>query len=514
MKKRHILAALILCAVLTLTFALSSCLKKKTTPVEYIADAITATLEAKTDSAFLSVLESAEKKGSVALVYRNTDDLAAFGIPIDNFSITGYMGEKYSAGMLNMTVGGKTVDFRLWSANDKLAVSSSLAGSAVYGVDFTNAKEKYLQSVFADPESEYSLTELFGEEGNYFDTVKSTSEIGKKLIEIFEKYEEHIIVLLNDHAHTSLDSEEGGKVVSLELNNESFKKIIKALYDKAKEDSELRAALSDLAEMYAGMPDITDDEDLIWIPEKEYSIEYDSNKIMEEYDNFFASEDQLERFFEKLDEITFSFKLVIHTDKKDLIKRAELSCGTASADGSDEAIWIFSADLSDENKSVFTVKQTGEDAAPVLSSGITLIYEITENTDKEFRSNFSVKTGGMTLDILDVEYDKASGEYKLSSAVATTLAVMSGSVSSAGEVSVSGIFKADKSSVVVTVTSLQAGAMKAASDITLTILAKDAVPDYPANVIDIFALDEKTIDQLITKIEAGIGEFELEDIFE
>lgn len=62
MKKRHILAALILCAVLTLTFALSSCLKKKTTPVEYIADAITATLEAKTDSAFLSVLESAEKK--------------------------------------------------------------------------------------------------------------------------------------------------------------------------------------------------------------------------------------------------------------------------------------------------------------------------------------------------------------------------------------------------------------------------------------------------------------------
>ena len=160
------------------------------------------------------------------------------------------------------------------------------------------------------------------------------------------------------------------------------------------------------------------------------------------------------------------------------------------------------------------MKQTGEDAAPVLSSGITLIYEITENTDKEFRSNFSVKTGGMTLDILDVEYDKASGEYKLSSAVATTLAVMSGSVSSAGEVSVSGIFKADKSSVVVTVTSLQAGAMKAASDITLTILAKDAVPDYPANVIDIFALDEKTIDQLITKIEAGIGEFELEYIFE
>ena len=56
--------------------------------------------------------------------------------------------------------------------------------------------------------------------------------------------------------------------------------------------------------------------------------------------------------------------------------------------------------------------------------------------------------------------------------------------------------------------------MKAASDITLTILAKDAVPDYPANVIDIFALDEKTIDQLITKIEAGIGEFELEYIFE
>lgn len=495
-KKRRVLTAVILCAALTLLLlSLSSCfLKKKPTATEYLFDAMSDTLEKRTGSPFPAF----DKSGSAALTFRATPTLSGIGFPIDNFSVKQYYGKDSGMTEANLTVGGKTTDLRLWTSEKRLALSSSLLGTSAYSVDLTTLKDAYLDSIFSDPESPYSMVELFGEDGKYFESVKSAQALSEELTELLRKYEKLIQSILHEKAETSLTSEKGGKVVSLVIQNRSLKEIVRELYAEAKKDDELRSMLVKILERSRLAAETGSAEDI--------------TEILRKYDEFFASEEGLNKLLEQLDQLPFRFSVTAHTDKKNLIRSAEISIGTSSPSGSDMAAVILSADLTEENRAVFTLRMEGEDVPPMMESGFSIVLETSEQQADTETTTLCFSMSGVTMEIMRLDYNRSTGDYTLVLRLGKLSEIGGGSLG-IDDLSIGGVCKTDKSSFSLTVTSFKAGETEGKLDITLTILAKDKMPSLPSDSVEFFKMNEEELTNLIEKIKVSVQQSGLLDLF-
>ena len=483
--KKRIIISLFLCVVLAVTcFAFSSCQKKKTTPTEYFFDAIEATFEKSNNGAFADLINKAMNGGSLELAFNNTNDLEDLGFPIDSISFKEYLkGKDYASVDMSLGMNGNVANIKTFATLDKVAISSSSFGDKIYEINFD--KEKYLNSVFADSDCRYSLAPLFGENGEIFERMESSAEFSKELTKILEKYGDILVDLIDEKATVTLSEEEDGKVVTIEINNDSLKAILKEVYSSVKKDSELRnfvVQFLKLVELSNGSAD------------GESSASLFGGFTIEDYDEALADEEGFQDLLDAIDETPFSIKTTIHTDKNDMINLMELSVNVG-ADGEEVGI-ILGLDMKDENKTVISLKAVGDDAPQVLADGINIVYEITENTDTKLASELSVslKSEGMEIElaIFNFEIEKASGEYKISLPIT---GLVLGSASS--QISLSGKYLAENDSLEFSVESLYIFETTVELDISLKVLAKDTIPEYPKNVTDFFTLDEDDIDEII-----------------
>ncbi len=489
MKNRRILTvvAFIMSAVM-LVLAFSSCRKKELTPSEKIENALQNTFENTLDGDLAKLLLSSSENGSVTVDFKFPDEL---GAPFDSYSVKTYMGKKHAVSTLSFVMGGETLDATLYAKENNIALSSSaILGESVYGLDLENAKANYLKSIFVDPESPYNLISLLGENGETFDTIDKLSAVFEDVVKIIDSYTELASDLLDKYSVCTENTADGITTITMELNNEGVKNIIRELFNKAKADKELRSTAStvvDLVEELEGMfgGAVLPDTDF---GVSGLSAEAEENVLMKEYDEFFKDETALNELFEELDEITFSVKTqTAIKDKK--VSSIAISLDATHKELQETVTASVTLDLSSENKAVLTLKIAGPNEE---EQEIKVIFETTEDTDSSYKGSVSVAYGAATIRVLDVVVDKANGTFELSSEVlASTVNTMGNS-----KFAVKGTYKLNSSEFSASITEIAVGEESVKFEFKYTVLANDKAPEYPSDVKDLFSLTEADIEAL------------------
>ena len=501
MKNKRILTVIALCmAALTLAFAFSSCAKKKT-PTQFVFDAVEATANGAAASDLEKLFDSAAKGGELEVIFKGNDTTAAL-VEISGLSLKTQFGGNTSLATVALTKGDKSADLKLWQTAGKMALSSSLTGDTVYGIDLEKGKDSYLASIFGKADSNFSLIGIFGENGEMFDNIKKNAELGKTLKALAEKYEKLIIRTVDANAKTSLEN----GTATIELNSESIKKIAKELYSAAKNDKELRDTLNTLLSAPSiGKPGTSAEEDpddwdfgdddsegVISIPEKSDWVK-----------NFFDSEDTLNEALKALDEADVTVVLTVTADKKNIITKATLDVTVEVKETKKKTVAKAVLDLTDAAKKTLTLtSEESEGEGEPKKEEIVVTYNISENSKEKYSAALSVKNGDVTVDnLLKIDYNRTSGEYTVSfSAAGMGLPV--------DKLSVSGVLKYDSKSMTLTVTSINFGA-PITLDLTVKLTAGTTAPEFPKTTTDLFSIDEAGAEDLMNKIMTGLSDLGL-----
>lgn len=488
--KRILTAAVSLMAALSLVFAFGSC-TKKTTPTQYAFNAIEATAKSVLPTDIAKLIASAEKSGEAEIILKGNETTASIA-DIDNASIKINYGKDAALASLALTMDGKNADLKLWQNGNKLALSSSLIGDGIYSVDLEKGKDSYLSSVFGKADSDYSLIGIFGENGEFFDTLKKNAEVSKNLTALAGKYKDLLVKSFEANAKTELKN----NTAVIELNNESISNIIKELYNAAKNDSELRSLLDTLMSSNGqggtALPDIEGEDEAV------YGVS--------DIDSFFDSDEQLNEMLENLNETDISIILTVSANKKNVITKATLDVVLSEKSESDDETVdkiVFGAilDLTDASKK--TLELSNEEFSGEESEGketTLLSYNIKENSKEKYSASLSYKRGNFTVDnCITLDLNRVTGEYSFSPAV---------EINSAGVMTpyvISGVIKYDSKSLTVTVTSLNIGT-SLPLDLTFKFTTGVKAPEFPSNTTDLFTLDETGVAGIIEDFGKNLGD--------
>ena len=497
MKNKRILTAIALfMAALTLAFALSSC-TKKTTPTQYIFDAVKATAD-NTASDLGKLLAASKKSGEAEIIFKGNDATASF-LDISGLNLKVNYGGNTSLTSASLTAGEKSASLNLWQKGNKLAVGSSLIGDTVYGIDLEKGKDSYLASVFGKADSDFSLIGIFGENGEIFDSLKNNADLSAAIEKLTSKYKDLIIKTIEDNAKTGLEK----GTATIELNSESIKKIAKALYDTAKNDKELRDTLKDIAALQpsfgipgTALPEVDDDE---WnLEEDDVSATVVPNNIAAVLNELFDSEEKFNEALKLFDDTDVSIVLTVTAGKKNIITKATLDVSAEVRETKKKAVVNAVLDLSDEAKKTLAVTSEESDGEGSSTKDEFLFtYSISENSKEKYAASVSVKQGDVTVDnLVKIDYNKTTGAYSVSVSIPGL---------PMDKIEVSGTFKYDSKSMTLTVTSLNIGT-PITLDLTVKLTTGTKAPEFPAATTDLFSLDETGAGELINKVIAGIGD--------
>lgn len=497
MKNKRILTAIALCmAALTLAFAFSSC-AKKTTPTQFVFDAVKATAD-NTASDFAKLLSSAANAGELEIAFKGNDATSAF-LDLSDVNLKMNYGGKTSFASVTLKNGDKNADLSLWQNGNKMAVSSSFTGDTVYGIDLEKGKESYLASVFGKADSDYSLIGIFGENGEIFDSIKDNAEMTAKLEKLASRYKDLIITTVDANAETSLEK----GTATIKLNSESIKKIAKELYNTAKNDTELRDVLDavlsapSIGDGGTGLPDIDDDD---W---GDIDIDMGEVTIPEKSDwvkNFFESEDTLNEALKVLDEADVNVVLTVTAEKKNIITKATLDVTVEVKETKKKTVVNAVLDLTDAAKKTLTLTTEESDGEETVNKEeLVFSYNISENSKEKYSASVSVKNGDITVDnLLKIDYNRTSGEYTVSVSA-------SGFGLGVDKIAVSGVLKYDSKSMNLTVTSVDLGTPMTL-DLTVKLTTGTKAPDFPKTTTDLFSLDEAGAGDLMDKVMTGLSD--------
>lgn len=506
MKNKRILTVIALCmAALTLAFAFSSCAKKKT-PTQFVFDAVEATANGAAASDLEKLFDSAAKGGELEVIFKGNDTTAAL-VEISGLSLKTQFGGNTSLATVALTKGDKSADLKLWQTAGKMALSSSLTGDTVYGIDLEKGKDSYLASIFGKADSNFSLIGIFGENGEMFDNIKKNAELGKTIKTLAEKYEKLIVKTVDANAKTGLKN----GTATIELNNESIKKIVKELYSAAKNDKELRDTIDALLSAPSignsgtALPDTDDDDFGDWdLGEGGASASAPTPEEQKKWINdFFNSEDTLNDALKALDEADVTVVLTVTADKKNIITKATLDVTVEVKETKKKTVAKAVLDLTDAAKKTLTLtSEESEGEGEPKKEEIVVTYNISENSKEKYSASLSVKNGDVTVDnLLKIDYSRTSGEYTVSfSAAGMGLPV--------DRLSVSGVLKYDSKSMTLTVTSINFGA-PITLDLTVKLTAGTTAPEFPKTTTDLFSIDEAGAEDLMNKIMTGLSDLGL-----
>jgi len=459
MKLTHRFAVVCLLAMaILLTLGLSSCRKKTLTPQEYLAEVLENTFDVG-ESPFSKLDDTLLTE----LVWNGTSDTEMLGLDALNMKL--YSSPDAGALELNATMFETPVSLKGYLKESSLAVQSDLLGDTVYGTDFSKLEQNYADSIFGDPDSMYYM----GDFADLTSQIPATSmpEIDMEAIEA--KYAKVLEDAIKDNmTATMTDREEGGKTVTFIFNNDSLKSIIKSLYDAAKTDTGLRDLLESIL---SGAEDLDD--------------------MLEEYDDFFASEDTLNEVLAEIDQGTFFLTLTVLTTEKDTIETATLTFDI-TAEGEQGKIDVI-LDLSEENTSVLTLNLDVplEEGEEMPFKSISLIAEESPETADTYTYTFSLKMEmaegpKVEMELIDLTYNKTSGAYEV---------VLFRDIPQIGIVSVKGQLTMTKDAVSLTVTDLAFGEDTIKVDVRIAVSAIKSVPAVPAYT-EVFSLTEAQMDQI------------------
>jgi len=452
---RRLTVVLLLAAAILLTLGLSACQKAKPTPQKYLAQVVENTFAADA-----TILPDLGDKTLTDIVWNGTADTEVLGLSKLNMKL--YASPNDQAIELDANLYDVAVDLKAYSKGTELALQSDLLGDAVYGSDLSKLEENYKNSIFGDPDSMYYMGEL----SDMTSGLPTTTVDAEALI---EKYAAVLKDVIKDNSNATLtDREEGGKTVTFVFNNDSLKAVIRACYDAAKDDADLR----ELIKMAA-------------------SAEADADAILDEFDELFASEDDLNELMAEIDKGSYELTLTVLTTDKDVMETATLVLNFTEEDAKGKL--ELTLDLSKENTSklslVIDVKE-GEEETPFYRS-VALTLETDEESDGTKTATLMLdmsEDDGMkvSMELVDVSYHEESGAF--------TLNLLRG-VPDVGPITVKGQLTVAKDKVSFAVSELAVTGMTMKVDIRVTVSAVDAIPALPAYT-DVFSLTEAQMNEI------------------
>lgn len=452
---RRLAVVLLLAAVILLTLGLSACRKAKLTPQKYLAQVMENTFAADT----LTFPDLGDKV-LTDIVWNGTADTEALGLDALNLKL--YASPNAGALELNVSMLETSVALKGYLNESALALQTDLLGNTVYGTDLTKIEENYKNSIFGDPESMYYMGDLSA----------MTSGLPTTTVDADALIEKYVGVLkdaIKDNSNATLtDREEGGKTVSFIFNNDSLKAVIRACYDVAKDDADLR----ELVKMAA-------------------SAEEDADAILDEFDEIFASEDELNELMAEIDKGSYELTLTVLTTDKDVMETATLVLNFTEEDAKGKL--ELTLDLSKENTSklslVIDVKE-GEEETPFYRSAALTLEEgkKADGTETATLTLDMSEDDGMkvSIELIDVTYHEESGAF--------TMALLRG-VPDVGPITVKGQLTMAKDKVSFAVSELAAAGMTMKVDVRITVSAIESVPAVPAYT-DVFSLTEAQMNEI------------------
>ncbi len=388
--------AVLIAAMMLSLFGLSSCRKKPVTPMEYLSSAYDKTLENKIQSPlYIPALLDAEGYG-LDVAFKSTEDTAFLGV--DRVSLEGVLTKNALSASGEVKIGENEFDASVFLNDALLAIGSDAILGGTYGAEFKNLKEKYENSIFADSDSDYyipgDISSILETISDGFSSAVSINDIQK----IVDKYVALIKDVLHENEYAKSETDKEGTTVTVSLNNAAVEKLLRKVFNTAKEDEELRS----LFEKLIGLGSM--------------SGEIDADEIMEEYDAFLSDSDTLDELISEMNEnASFKLTLTVKTDKKDIIQTAKLVFD-ATIDGTNGKI-ILALDLSEKDAITLKLTMEGPEDGEVPFDSATLRYRVTENSKSAYASKLTltVDQDGEKTDseLYAFSYEKSSGEFKL-----------------------------------------------------------------------------------------------------
>ncbi len=449
------------------------------------------------------------------LVFNGTADTELF-VPGLSLDMKLYSALTAGALELNASVSELPIDLKVYGNENAIAFGSSalLGGDGIYGVDLKNAEQNFASSIFANPESAYylgieSLEEALG-------SVNEAAALAGKMEEILNKYVDVMVKVMTDNGYATIaDREGGGKTVTVTLNGAGAEALIRAVYNTAKTDADLRALVAEIV----AMQDTGYEDDFAVDYDEEYAEE-DSDP-MAEYDAFFASEDVLNALIAELKTVDFTVTFAVDTNADDALESASFVF-RAVVDGEEGTISAV-IDLSEEDKAVVMISfdipdtayetEAGEDliypeemgALPFNS--LALIFSADEDTDDRYVASVTLEMDSgakVQMELCKVTYEKKTGAYTLE----LGRGLLEGDV-----IAVKGVVTASETEMTLTVTEISAAALTEllgkttlALDLTVSVKTVDAIPAVPAYT-DLLTLTEDQMNALLVAItESPLGQ--------
>ena len=476
------LAALLLTGALCLTAACKK--EKELTVTEYLDKVMEKTGDARVTGPVGKTKSVIEKSGvKYDLTFKPTDSLTQMlgGLAsLPEITLSGVKNEGISRTSLSIAASGKTAGSTFTSDGKQLAVESDVFGKT-YGVDLTKWKNNFKTSVFGTEGSKYYT----GSGADAEEALETLSEYSD-LLEMLKPYADIVKETLNTDCTTMEKLKEGGRKITVTLDNDGVKAIFKTLAEKAKEDEGLRAMVGKLLE----------------------TSSLDSKK---KFDEFFEAEDigeKVDQFFEDKVKSTFSLTEIIVTDAEDLLKTFDLTLDVTDKDGKNKKA-ALTCDLTDKNRSAVSLALDGDwgENLPFKKAAINRV--VTEDTEAAFKSYISVAVESAKMNVearvLEFSYDCATRAYE---AAVTVPGTDSQTYTLKGELLL------EESAVEVTITSFESDSLKQLTaltggdgaislDLRLRVSQTDEKPTVPAYT-DILSLSEGEVDELVEKIKSYV----------
>ncbi|MBQ4065036.1 MAG: hypothetical protein IJD10_02935, partial [Clostridia bacterium] len=372
---------------------------------------------------------------------------------------------------LNANLAELPVDLKVYGNENSLAFGSSalLGSDAFYGTDLSKFKDSFANSIFANPEGLYyigieSLDEVMA-------PIADATAMASKVEAILSRYFEAALKVMTDNGYATIAGDDNGKTVTVTLNGEGVSALLRALYNTAKTDADLRALVAEIVAM---------------------DPEANADEIMAEYDSLFTAEAELDELLAEISAVDFSLTFTVETDAEDAIKSASLVF-KAVVDGEEGTISAV-LDLSEANKAVFMIdldlpeSELEEEELPFDS--IALIFSTDEDSDDRYVTSLTVEMDSgakVQMELYKVTYDKKSGAFTLE----LGRGILEGDV-----ITVKGTLTASDTECSLTVTEIGAamftealGKDTFALDIRISVKAVDAIPAVPAYT-DVLTLTE------------------------
>ncbi len=480
MKTRKLLCTVLAFILVALTvFSLASCKNSKDKdaekdPLQYAFDSIASLLN----------LGSEEKlgefeKGSVEFKVSGIEE---FLPSVENISLKEYFSKDMVALFAEASLSGKKVDLKGYLNSNKIAVSSSILGSTVYGIDLNKISENLSNSIFKDMFAglENSAVSL-GQSVQYNEFLSKS----QKASEIFERYGKVIVDQIKANSNAVFTKNDDGKVVTAELTNDGMKKIVTELYKTAKSDAELRDFVNSYVTYLAGTEAVD---------------------AMKEYDDFFADEAEFNEMISDAFSTPFSVKFTLNNDKEDVVKTAELVI-KATADGEQAGVTV-SLDATVQNKVTVSLKIEEGDG---VSNEYKLVFETLADTKDEYKASVSVQYGAVTVSLFDINVNKKDGSYELS----TMLAALAQNEPSNEDykISLSGKYNSEKDKFELSVNKFKMSEMNLEFNVDVIINLNDEMPAYPENVKELLTMTEGEAMDMMTEIQNNLEDLGLDGLF-